>query len=183
MEMQTNTAKIVRVDRPAEEPLLVSLSRLRRCPAELGEEFGPPDPKGRATKKRTPRVIDKPSSACSSSGNTDEVGLDQSNCGTVGVSETGRRARATVEAESGNPSAATRETTPTNATPSTSDPQPGGGGQHQEIPPPSDSVSPQVTTHSGSTGGGGQAEKQLPNWWCGRRYPGRIPRRECWPWC
>ena len=161
MEMQTNTAKIVRVRRPAEEPLLVSLSRLRRSPAELGEEFQPPDPKGRTTKKITPQVIDKPSSAYSSLGNTDEVGLDQSNHGTVDVTETGGRVQATVETESGNPSAATRGTTPTSAIPSTSDPQPGGGGQCQEIPPPSNSVSPQVTTYSGSTGRGGQAENQL----------------------
>ena len=162
-EMQTNTAKIVRVDQPAEEPLLVSLSRLRRCPAELGEEFWLPDSKGRTTKKRTPQVIDEPTSACRSSGYTDEVGLDQSNCGAVGVSETGGRARATVETESGNPSAATGGTTPTSAIPSMSDPQPGGGSQCQETPPPSDSVSPQVTTHSGSTGGGGQAKNQLPS--------------------
>ena len=49
--MGTNTASIVRVDRPEEEPMLVSVDRLRRCPGELGDEFWPPDKGGRRQRK------------------------------------------------------------------------------------------------------------------------------------
>ena len=52
LEMGTNTAKICRVDRPEEEPLLVSLDRLRRCPEEIGEGFWPPDARGSMKKKK-----------------------------------------------------------------------------------------------------------------------------------
>ena len=51
LEADTNTAKIVRVDHPGDEPLLVSLCRLRRCPTEIGTgEFWPPD--GRKGKRK-----------------------------------------------------------------------------------------------------------------------------------
>ena len=50
-EMGTNTASIVRVDRPEEEPMLVSVDRLRRCPRELGDEFWPPDKGGQWQRK------------------------------------------------------------------------------------------------------------------------------------
>ena len=43
VEMRPNTATIRRVDRPQEEPILVSLDRLRRCPQEIGEGFWPPN--------------------------------------------------------------------------------------------------------------------------------------------
>ena len=49
MELGANTAKIRRVDRPEEEPVLVSIDRLRRCPREFGEGFWPPD---RSRKKK-----------------------------------------------------------------------------------------------------------------------------------
>ena len=49
MELGANTAKIRRVDRPEEEPVLVSIDRLRRCPREVGEGFWPPD---RSRKKK-----------------------------------------------------------------------------------------------------------------------------------
>jgi len=45
-----NTAKIRRVDRPEEEPILVAIDRLRRCPEELGNDFWPPDRTKRKTK-------------------------------------------------------------------------------------------------------------------------------------
>lgn len=45
LEVGPNTAKIRRVDRPEEEPILVSLDRLRKCPVEVGEEFWPPGQK------------------------------------------------------------------------------------------------------------------------------------------
>ena len=57
LEMQTNTAKIVRVDHPEKEPLLVSLSRLRRCPPEIGDEVWPPDRRKRAPRSRPNTVV------------------------------------------------------------------------------------------------------------------------------
>ena len=50
MELGPNTAKIRRVDRPAEEPILVPLDRLRKCPQEIGEEFWPPNRKKQVRK-------------------------------------------------------------------------------------------------------------------------------------
>ena len=41
VEVGTNTARIVRVDRLEEESLHVSLSRLRLCPEEIEDEFSP----------------------------------------------------------------------------------------------------------------------------------------------
>jgi hypothetical protein len=49
-ELGTNTAKIRRVDQPEEEPILVSIDRLRRCPEELGDKFWPPDRAKRKSK-------------------------------------------------------------------------------------------------------------------------------------
>ena len=43
--LEPNTAKIRCVDKPAEEPILVSQDRLRKCPPKIGEEFWPPDQK------------------------------------------------------------------------------------------------------------------------------------------
>ena len=45
VEVDVNTAKIMRVDRPQEEPILVAVDRLRRCPDEIGDEFWPPGKK------------------------------------------------------------------------------------------------------------------------------------------
>ena len=50
LEADTNTAKIVRVDHPGDEPLLVSLCQLRRCPTEIGTGDWPPD--GRKGKRK-----------------------------------------------------------------------------------------------------------------------------------
>ena len=55
VEVGTNTARIVRVDRPEEESLHVSLSRLRRCPEEIADEFWPPDSR-RKGRKQTRRI-------------------------------------------------------------------------------------------------------------------------------
>ena len=54
MELGDNRAKVRRVDRPGEEPILVALERLRRCPKEVADEFWPPDKvrKGTKTHKR-----------------------------------------------------------------------------------------------------------------------------------
>ena len=43
IELGTNTARIRRVDKPWEEPMLVALQRLRHCVEEIAEEFWPPD--------------------------------------------------------------------------------------------------------------------------------------------
>ena len=40
LEVDINT---VRMNRPQEEPILVAIDRLRRCPAEVADEFCPPD--------------------------------------------------------------------------------------------------------------------------------------------
>ena len=40
MELDSNTAKIRRVDRPDEELILVALKRLRRCPEEVADPPG-----------------------------------------------------------------------------------------------------------------------------------------------
>ena len=52
VEVDTNTAKIRPVDKPQDEPILVALDRLRRCPDEIGEEFWPPSAK-KSKKKST----------------------------------------------------------------------------------------------------------------------------------
>ena len=50
---------MVRVDRPGDEPLLVSLCRLRRCPTEIGTgEFWPPDGR-KGKRKRVEGVSDR----------------------------------------------------------------------------------------------------------------------------
>lgn len=59
VSITTNNASLCRVDKPQEEPILVALSRFRRCPEEIKDEFWPPDkdsyrPKrGRSRKNRT----------------------------------------------------------------------------------------------------------------------------------
>ena len=40
--LDANTATLVRVDRPEEEPLRVAIDRLRRCPEEIANDFWPP---------------------------------------------------------------------------------------------------------------------------------------------
>ena len=41
LEVMSNNAKIRPVDKPQDEPILVALSRLRRCPEEIGDDFWP----------------------------------------------------------------------------------------------------------------------------------------------
>ena len=53
VKVTANNAKIRPVDVPQEEPILVSLERLRRCPKELGDEFWP------ARKPKKKNVIHK----------------------------------------------------------------------------------------------------------------------------
>ena len=48
--LEPNNASIRRVDRPQDEPILVALQRLRRCPDEVPDECWPPD---KARKKNT----------------------------------------------------------------------------------------------------------------------------------
>ena len=51
IEIDTNTAKIRRVE---EEPILVAIDKLRRCPAEIADEYWPPDKKKKKQKTSTP---------------------------------------------------------------------------------------------------------------------------------
>ena len=43
VDIEPNNASIRRVDRPQDEPILVALQRLRRCPEEVPDEYWPPD--------------------------------------------------------------------------------------------------------------------------------------------
>ena len=77
--MGPNTAKIRCVDRPVEEPVLVSLDRLRKCPPEIGGEFWPPDKKSKkssrnATSREKDIDMGGTSSHEGSSGESGEVG-------------------------------------------------------------------------------------------------------------
>ena len=47
VEISSNDAHIRRVDRPQDEPILVALDRLRRCPEEIPDEFWPKDKKSK----------------------------------------------------------------------------------------------------------------------------------------
>ena len=54
LEVSSNTARICPVDQPGSEPLLVALSRLRRCPEEIADEFWPRQSQPRKSRaKRT----------------------------------------------------------------------------------------------------------------------------------
>ena len=48
----SNTAKIRRVDRPREEPILVALERLQKCPPDLAGDYWPPDKRRGGERKR-----------------------------------------------------------------------------------------------------------------------------------
>ena len=55
VEVTPNNASLCRVDKPHEEPILVALSRLRRCPEEVEDGFWPPGGnkgKGSRSKKK-----------------------------------------------------------------------------------------------------------------------------------
>ena len=47
LEVGNNSANIAHIDWPKDEPILVALGRLHRCPTELGDEFWPPDKRRR----------------------------------------------------------------------------------------------------------------------------------------
>ena len=51
VEVDSNTARIQRVDRPEEDSIHVSMGRLRRCPSEAPDRFWPPD-KSRPRRRR-----------------------------------------------------------------------------------------------------------------------------------
>ena len=54
--VEANNACVRRVDRPQDEPILVALQRLRRCPDEVGDEFWPPDSQKKRGRPKTVRV-------------------------------------------------------------------------------------------------------------------------------
>ena len=51
-DMETNNAYIRRIDRPQDEPILVALQRLRKCPDEVADEFWPPDSRTKKGKSK-----------------------------------------------------------------------------------------------------------------------------------
>ena len=54
IELTVNNAQIRRIDKPHDEPIRVALDRLRRCPAEVPNEFWPPKNQQR---KRPPKSV------------------------------------------------------------------------------------------------------------------------------
>ena len=63
VNITTNNASLCRVDKPQDEPILVALGRLRRCPEEIEDEFWPPDrdkPKRGRPKKKPPHLHQEP---------------------------------------------------------------------------------------------------------------------------
>lgn len=56
MELGTNDAHIRPVDRPQEEPILVALDRLRRCPDEVEDGFWPPRKTRARGRKKAPKT-------------------------------------------------------------------------------------------------------------------------------
>ena len=57
VEIDVNTAKVRRLDRPQEEPILVAIDRLRRCPEEIADDYWPPDKKTKKGRKaRAPQT-------------------------------------------------------------------------------------------------------------------------------
>ena len=61
VEIDNNTAKVCRVDKPSEEPVLVALERLRRCPDEIGDVCWPPAKATRQTQiKPSAGVTEQP---------------------------------------------------------------------------------------------------------------------------
>ena len=58
VEITSNDARVRRVDRPQDEPILVALDRLRRCPEEIPDEFWPKDKKSKSKPKKMERSDD-----------------------------------------------------------------------------------------------------------------------------
>ena len=56
LELTPNDAKVRPVDRPAEEPIFISLDRVRYCPNEVGDTFWPPRG-GRKQKTSNPSPV------------------------------------------------------------------------------------------------------------------------------
>ena len=67
VEIDTNTAKIRRLDRLQEEPILIALDRLRKCPAEIPDECWPPNKNTRKKRSRALRHSTTPENECNSS--------------------------------------------------------------------------------------------------------------------
>ena len=65
-----NNAYIRRVDRRQDEPILVALQCLRRCPDEVADEFWPPD-------SRTKRVMSKPTHGGNAADVTKSVNIEK----------------------------------------------------------------------------------------------------------
>ena len=55
MEITSNGARVRRVDRPQDEPILVALDRLRRYPEKIPDEFLPKDNKSKSKPKKMER--------------------------------------------------------------------------------------------------------------------------------
>ena len=64
LEVDVNTARIRRVDKPQEDPILVAIDRLRRCAREIEDKFWPPD-KERVSRKWQPAKTVPPQNASS----------------------------------------------------------------------------------------------------------------------
>ena len=60
IDLDTNTARIRRVDRPEEDAILVAVDRLRRCPSEVPDVFWPPDKRKKTSKKKGQSAISHP---------------------------------------------------------------------------------------------------------------------------
>ena len=78
--VEANNAYIRRVDQPQDEPILVALQQLRRCPDEVADEFWPPD-------SRTKRGKSKPTSGGKAADVTVSVNVEEDNA-TVSESPT-----------------------------------------------------------------------------------------------
>ena len=86
LELGVNTAKIRRVDRPQDEPLLVAVDRLRQCPEELNDEYWPPA-KGKPARKPTkkPPASEGPDNSREATQGPSVLGTDRGLGGDMGA--------------------------------------------------------------------------------------------------
>ena len=60
VDLDSNTAKIQRIDQPEKDTILVALDRLCHCPSEVAELFWPPDRrKSRKEKSTTSKGVEE----------------------------------------------------------------------------------------------------------------------------
>ena len=59
ISLDTNTAHVRRVDQPQDEPILVVIDRLKRCPDELEEGCWPPKATGRGRRKMRRKAVQR----------------------------------------------------------------------------------------------------------------------------